>query len=536
MTPAGAARLDIRTEVTESIIKMLEQGTAPWRKPWKSGAPAPFEMPFNPTTARSYKGGNALHLMAVASAKGYGDTRWVTYRQAAEYDWQVRRGEKGTHIEFWRIPDLAPNVGDNETASSLAGVDLGGTLREGATNRLAPIHRVYTVFNGDQIDGIPKFTPKVHQEWAAVQAGERILENSGAIILHTQRDRAFYNPRADIINLPPAGTFENATGYYATALHELGHWTGHSSRLNRESLTNPGYFGDPAYAREELRAELASVFLAAERGIPYNPEQNAAYIGSWIKTLREDKHEIFRAARDAHRAADLLIALDRGLTPEQALRDVMRGDLTAVSLVDTDTLTQQIDSGLAHGPSATLPQISLSSSDVFLGLQPRRETAEWVAQYEPGSQTVDITEKDDATEHRSPTASAKSTGDPDQLGDAVIVEEQILDDEVQGRRPVSEQELEASLHRAEEITKANLGADATTLPAATDSGTYRGEVLGDTEYHLVQGVTAKSAVAHPKDLLNILPAAGDHVRITYSNSLAQVAAFEPLMRSKGLSR
>src|SRR5258707_3568215 len=112
--------------------------------------------------------------------------------------------------------------------------------------------------------------------------------------------------------LPPKYASRDAAGYYGTALHELAHWTGHPSRLDRSTLTESYRFGDPNYAKEELRAELASVFLAADRGIPHNPEQHAAYVSSWIKALRDDKNEIFRAARDAHKAADFIVSLERG--------------------------------------------------------------------------------------------------------------------------------------------------------------------------------------------------------------------------------
>src|SRR6202008_604833 len=142
-------------------------------------------------------------------------------------------------------------------------------------------------------------------------AGEDILRNSGARISHDQGDRAFYNRASDSIHLPPKEAFASAPGYYGTALHELAHWTGHPSRLNRSTLNESYRFGDSNYAKEELRAELASVFLAAERGIPHDPAQHAAYVGSWIKTLREDKNEIFRAAHDASAATDFLLSLER---------------------------------------------------------------------------------------------------------------------------------------------------------------------------------------------------------------------------------
>src|SRR5207249_8675092 len=144
-----------------------------------------------------------------------------------------------------------------------------------------------------------------------VEAAEHILNNCGATIVHDQADRAFYNRSSDSIHLPPRHAFKDAASYYGTALHEAAHSSGHPSRLNRASLNESYRFGDISYAKEELRAELASVFLAAERGIPHDPAQHAAYVGSWIKTLKEDKNEIFRAAHDASAATDFLLALER---------------------------------------------------------------------------------------------------------------------------------------------------------------------------------------------------------------------------------
>ncbi len=144
-----------------------------------------------------------------------------------------------------------------------------------------------------------------------VEAGEHILYNCGAAILHDQTDRAFYNRSSDSIHLPPKHAFKDAASYYGTALHEAAHSSGHPSRLNRATLTESYRFGDVSYAKEELRAELASLFLAAERGIPHDPEQHAAYVSSWIDVLKQDKNEIFRAAHDACKAADFLLALER---------------------------------------------------------------------------------------------------------------------------------------------------------------------------------------------------------------------------------
>jgi antirestriction protein ArdC len=295
---------DLRQEVTDTIIAALERGAAPWQKPWQSGA---FEMPFNPTSGKPYRGGNAVHLMVVGMRNGYEDPRWLTYRQAQENGWQVRRGEKGTQIEFWQFPDARRSGHEQSKEDSPA------------SWRDRIIYRVYSIFNARQIDGIPAHAPRVRQEWEIMQSAEAVLRNSGARITHDQADRAFYNRRSDSIHLPSRAAFKTPGDYYGTALHELAHWSGHPQRLNRETLNESYCFGDLNYAKEELRAELASVFLMAERGIPHNPDSHAAYVGSWLKTLQDDRHEIFRAAHDAHRAADLLIALELHKSLDQAL-------------------------------------------------------------------------------------------------------------------------------------------------------------------------------------------------------------------------
>jgi antirestriction protein ArdC len=304
--PSEPARRDFRQEVTDRIINMLETGVAPWQKPWNP-AEASLGMPMNPTTGKTYRGGNAIHLMATGLSRGYADPRWMTYRQAAELKWQVHKGEKGTQIEFWEV-----NAGRDTRSEPIRageGDQPADERGEARGNRL--IHRVYTVFNAKQIEGIPDWAPNERTVFEVVEAAEQILKNSGATIRHDQADRAFYNRSSDNIHLPTKQAFKDAAGYYGTALHELAHWTGHPSRLDRATLNETYRFGDISYAKEELRAELASVFLAAERGIPHAPEQHAAYVGSWINVLKQDKNEIFRAAHDASRAADFLLDLER---------------------------------------------------------------------------------------------------------------------------------------------------------------------------------------------------------------------------------
>ena len=167
----------------------------------------------NPTTGKTYRGVNAIHLIATGQRRGYGHPRWMTYRQAAELAWQVRKGEKGTQIEFWEV-----NAG-RDTRSEPIRADDGDAhqpddgLDEGRGNRL--IHRVYTVFNGTQIEGIPEWTPNERSVFEGVEAAGKILNNSAATIRHDQADHAFYNRSSDSVHLPPKQAFHDAAGYKA---------------------------------------------------------------------------------------------------------------------------------------------------------------------------------------------------------------------------------------------------------------------------------------------------------------------------------
>lgn len=287
--------------VAEKIIKQLEEGTAPWQKPWKAGENNAF-LPFNPTTGNRYKGINALHLMS----EGREDQRWLTYKQAQSMGAQVKSGEKSTRIQYWKFSEEQVKR-DEKTGKVIKGKD-GKPLKE--IVRLERPRVFYaSVFNAEQIDNMPKLEPqeKPEQQWTPIERAEKILAASGAKIAHSQNDRAFYNSSKDEIHMPRKEQFDSADKYYATALHELGHWTGHNSRLDRP-LGNP--FGSEAYAKEELRAEISSMLVGEELQIGHDPEQHIAYVDSWIKALKNDPMEIFRAAADAEKITNFVMAFE----------------------------------------------------------------------------------------------------------------------------------------------------------------------------------------------------------------------------------
>lgn len=291
---------DYRKEVTDDIIRMLEEGTAPWQQPWEAGEAG--RMPFNPTTLKPYRGGNVLALMIAGLRKGYADPRWCTYRQAAEKGWQVRKGEKATQIEFW---EARPGTKDEEAPED----EKKGRL----------IHRVYSVFNAQQIDGIPSIQVEPRKPFEAIEAGETMMAKSGAHIRHGG-NRAYYTRTGDYLQLPNKEQFADAPAYYSTAAHELIHWTGNEKRLNRETLNKSrGYDPeDEHYSREELVAEIGSWLVALETGLPHDPNQHTAYIASWLKALKKDKNEIFRAASAAAKATDYLLHREQAVEAPQA--------------------------------------------------------------------------------------------------------------------------------------------------------------------------------------------------------------------------
>lgn len=274
-------------EVTDRIIAALEQGVVPWRRPWNPARAGQDARPRNASTGRRYSGINLVLLAMSPFAWSTGDNRWCSYKQAQARGWQVRRGEHGTTVFFFKR--LA--VKDERAAPEGEGEE-----------RFIPLLRAYTIFHASQIDGIPGATAPVPQEvtWRCPEAVDVILRHSGAVIRFGGA-QAFYCPATDHIQLPPLETFPSPESFAAVALHELAHWSGTKSRLDRDLS---GKFGTPAYAEEELRAELASVFMGAELGLPSDIPNHASYLQSWLRKLRDDKREIFRAAAAAQRIAD----------------------------------------------------------------------------------------------------------------------------------------------------------------------------------------------------------------------------------------
>ena len=269
-------------QVTDKIIAELEKGAAPWIKNWRTDGSADR----NVISGKPYRGINRLLL----GMSGYSSPYWGTFKQWLDKGGAVRKGEKATHIVFFK------------PVSSMTEADEGGEMIE----KSFCVVRGYCVFNLYQVDGIEMPAPVVqapeHERHARAEA---TLAGTGARIEHGG-DAAFYVPSQDYIKLPHLSAFNDAAGYYATALHELTHWTGHKSRLDRN--LEAGKFGNPAYAFEELVAEMGAAFLCADHGIQ-GELRHAGYIEHWLKACRDNDRAIFKAAALAQSAADYVLQL-----------------------------------------------------------------------------------------------------------------------------------------------------------------------------------------------------------------------------------
>ncbi|KFC07079.1 antirestriction protein [Trabulsiella guamensis ATCC 49490] len=281
-------KTDIYQTVTDSIIKALESGVKPWKCPWKRNGLV-SGIPSNYTTYEAYSGINIMLLWSSAAQQGFQDSRWMTYNQAKSIGAQVRKGERGTMAICYKTLEKERD--------------------DGEIDRI-PMLRHFIVFNAQQIDGLPLDGSDVQPVqpagniFAPLPQAEELFKRSGAKI--TERgQQAFFRPATDEIFLPERHLFSRAEDFYATGLHELVHWSGHKTRLNRDMT---GRFGSEGYAAEELVAELGSAFLMADMGIT-GDVQHESYIASWLKKLRDDKRYIFQAASTASKAHRYLMAL-----------------------------------------------------------------------------------------------------------------------------------------------------------------------------------------------------------------------------------
>ena len=273
--------------ITQAIIQQLESGTAPWRKGWSST----FQFPRNACSLRKYSGVNVFLL----SGQRYESPLWLTYRQAQELGGHVKKGEKSTPIVYF-------NLLEREDAET------------GEVKRI-PLYKLHHVFNVSQTADIPaKNIPVIgaRREFNPIANCERIAASmpKRPEVLHGY-SQACYSPSLDVVRMPDPSSFEKPEGYYSVLWHELGHSTGHRSRLNREGIENVAAFGSEVYSREELVAEMTAAFLCGETGIETATlPDSAAYVAGWLKVLRGDSRLVIQAAASAQRAANYILGTD----------------------------------------------------------------------------------------------------------------------------------------------------------------------------------------------------------------------------------
>jgi antirestriction protein ArdC len=285
----GEQQKDVYQRITDQIVAAIECGAGEWRMPWHGTGEAGTARPVNASGRRPYRGVNVLALWAAAEAGGYPSGIWATYRQWSALGAQVRRGERGSLVVFWRVYD--GEEGDDATPED---------ERDGRGNRRF-FARGYTVFNAVQVDGyVVPAGPQLPATEREAQA-ERFFDALGIATVYGG-SRAFYRPSTDTIHLPPFEAFRDAASAYSVRAHESAHATGAPHRLARDLS---GRFGSDAYAAEELVAELTAAFICGDLGLAVEPRpDHAAYVASWLNVLLGDKRAIFTAAAKAQQAAD----------------------------------------------------------------------------------------------------------------------------------------------------------------------------------------------------------------------------------------
>lgn len=282
--------------VTDLILERLEAGVVPWHKPWAYDGDGAIVLPRNLQTRNEYRGSNVWTLSITAGIKGYQSEWWLTYKQAQTMGGQVRKGEKSAPGTRWGF------TVDKSCAACRSGADSGH--KSGCKS--SPFLRGFSVFNLEQIDGIDYPKPVASDpipEFEAIGSAEKIVKGySGGPGIRLDGRAAFYRPDVDQVTMPAPGHFEKPTAYYSTLFHELGHSTGHQTRLNRKFGAR---FADHAYSREELVAELSSAMLCGVAGIEQDTlDQSASYLDHWASKLRDEPKWFVTAAGQAEKASN----------------------------------------------------------------------------------------------------------------------------------------------------------------------------------------------------------------------------------------
>jgi antirestriction protein ArdC len=280
----------IYEQVNQAIIKQLEQGSVPWRMPWKT------DFPVNLVTKKEYNGYNWWILMIDQMVKHYESNVWATFKQIAEAGGAVKKGEKSTMVVFWKIMEFQSK--DKVTKGKNKGKNKVDSV---------PLLRYYNVFNIDQTVGIE--LKNVKREFTVNDTAQWIITNfKSQLNMQYGGNQAFYNQDEDYIMIPDRHKFTKDEDFYAVHFHEMIHATGHPKRLGRFKEGERGFFGDEDYSKEELIAEMGSAYLCARSGIlPKTIENSGAYIANWLKVLNDDKSLLVSAGGKAHKAAEFIM-------------------------------------------------------------------------------------------------------------------------------------------------------------------------------------------------------------------------------------
>lgn len=294
------SNFDMYQYVTDRIVAALENGTAPWVRPWKhvAGSQVIGGYPSNLVSKKPYKGINIFLLWLTSMEHGYTDTRWCTFNAIKNVGGHVRKGEHSTLIVFWKFIDRSQTVTTKN--------DDGDEITETRMGKV-PLIRYYRVFNAEQCELPERYKLKTEESQEEQTDGripevEEFISGTGADIVYGG-DRACYTPLTDRIAVPNLSSFDSPEAFYATNFHELTHWTGKKERTDRPLINR---FGDEAYAFEELIAEMGSAFLCAHFGVE-GQLQHENYVGNWIKILKDNKYAVFTASSKARTATEWML-------------------------------------------------------------------------------------------------------------------------------------------------------------------------------------------------------------------------------------
>jgi antirestriction protein ArdC len=314
---------EYREELAESFAHILEEKGLNWKKEWRgAGGGAPF----NGITKANYKGCNSFWLSLVSMMRGYNDPRWVTMVQIMDNDkkyhpgekWHLKKGSTASYVEYWYPFDL-------KNKKALTWEQYSDELKSGRKETEFKLSTRYTaVFNACDIEGMPELPQFYNPNVSVDDLVTKLSESMKVQIINDGGNRAYYSPHQDMIHLPKPENFTGTYAYNATALHELGHSTGHPSRLNRPQ---GGFFGSEEYAYEELVAEMCSCFMGVNlsaEATPEHIENHKAYVQSWIQEIRDKPESLIRAIKDAQQAASYM-DMKAGLISEKEYEKVCAG-------------------------------------------------------------------------------------------------------------------------------------------------------------------------------------------------------------------